>query len=343
MATFIIAEAGVNHNGEDDKALRLVEVAAQAGADAVKFQTFSAAKLVRPGAAKAEYQERATGSGDQFDMLEALEMSRALHERLVARCRELDIEFMSTAFDEDGLDMLVRLGIRRIKVPSGEITNLGFLRHMARKGLPIILSTGMASLDEVKQATAVINTEWQASSTPRSLSEHLTVLHCTSNYPTQPADVNLNAMLTIAREVGVPIGYSDHTLGTAISTAAVALGARVIEKHFTLDKTLPGPDHAASLDPAELKSLIEAIRQVEVAMGDGVKAPTASELPVRALVRRSVTVVRNIAEGIAISATDIALLRPGNGIAPSDFDKVVGRTAARDLKAGETLDWPDLK
>lgn len=342
MATFIIAEAGVNHNGDGEMALRLVEVAHEAGADAVKFQTFTAAKLVRRGAAKAEYQERNTGGGDQFDMLKALEMSTDLHHRLIQRCRELGIEFMSTAFDTEALDMLVDFGIRRIKVPSGEITNLPFLRYMASKGLPIVLSTGMASLEEVQEAVSAIETEWSATAAAPVGQDRLTILHCTSNYPAEASDVNLNAMGTLARETGRPVGYSDHTLGMAISTAAVAMGARVIEKHFTLDKGLPGPDHAASLEPHELKSLVDSIRQVERAMGDGIKAPTASELPVRALVRRSVTAIRDIAAGATLSGLDVELLRPGNGIPPKDFDAALGRKANRAIKAGETIAWSDL-
>lgn len=341
--TFIIAEAGVNHNGDAGLAMRLVETAAASGADAVKFQTFSADRLTRRGAQKAEYQKKSTGDGDQYDMLKALEMSEELHQKLVARSHELGIEFMSTAFDEGSLDLLVELGIRRIKVPSGEITNTPFLRYMARKNLPLIVSTGMANLEEVQQAVVVIADERAVMGMGRKLDDIVTILHCTSNYPAAASDVNLNAMLTMGRETGLPIGYSDHTLGGAVSTAAVALGARVIEKHFTLDKTLPGPDHGASLDPEELGGMVRAIREIEVAMGDGVKAPTASELPVRQLVRRSVTAARDIAAGGTLAAADLILLRPGDGIAPADIDAVPGRRAARDIKAGETIGWSDLE
>ena len=340
MPTFIIAEAGVNHNGDDDMALRLVEVAAEAGADAVKFQTFSADKLTRRGAEKAEYQKHTTGGGDQYDMLKALEMSVELHHRLVEKCLSLGIEFMSTAFDEDSFDLLVSLGIRRVKVPSGELTNHPFLRHMAKAGLPMIVSTGMASLDEVQQAVAVVEEVFMAEG--RSSQGLLTVLHCTSNYPAAPSDVNLHAMQTMARALAVPVGYSDHTLGTLVSISAVAMGAAVIEKHFTLDRRLPGPDHEASLAPDELKAMVEGIRLVETALGDGVKAPTASELPVRGLVRRSVTAIRDIPAGAAIAGDDIALLRPGTGIPPSGRDAVIGRLAARTIAAGETLTWADL-
>jgi N,N'-diacetyllegionaminate synthase len=343
MATFIIAEAGVNHNGDHTRALELVDVAASAGADAVKFQTFSADKLTRRGAAKAEYQQRATGAGDQYEMLKALEMSEELHDKLVARCAALGIEFMSTAFDEQSLDMLVSLGIKRIKVPSGELTNFPFLRYMAERDLPLIVSTGMASLVEVQDAVAVIDEQRRASGLQRPMSEMVTILHCTSNYPARAQDVNLRAMATLGQETNLPVGYSDHTLGIAISTAAVALGATVIEKHFTINKSLPGPDHAASLEPDELTALVSAIRAVEVAMGDGVKAPTADELPVRALVRRSVTLVRDVAKGQAVTAEMVQLMRPGNGIEPKHLRDVFGRLAARDLSSGQTLDWSDLQ
>ncbi|ODT66240.1 MAG: N-acetylneuraminate synthase [Pelagibacterium sp. SCN 63-23] len=343
MSTFIIAEAGVNHNGDAALARRLVEVAAESGADAVKFQSFSADKLTAKGAAKAEYQKRATGDGDQYDMLKALEMSKALHEELAALSSELGIEFMSTAFDEESLDLLIALGIRRIKVPSGEVTNYPFLRYMARKNLPLIVSTGMADLAEVEEAIAVIAAERQASGLAGALENMVTVLHCTSNYPAAVEDVNLNAMLTMGRVTGMPVGYSDHTLGIAVSTAAVAMGACVIEKHFTLDKNMPGPDHAASLNPEELKAMVDAIRAVEAARGDGVKAPTASEVPVRALVRRSVTTVRPISAGLVIKPSDLTLMRPGTGIPPKNLESVIGRKAAHDIVAGKTLDWADLQ
>lgn len=343
MASFVIAEAGVNHNGEEARALELVDVAARAGADAVKFQTFSADKLARRGAAKADYQVRATGEGDQYDMLKALEMSPELHDKLVERCNSLGIEFMSTAFDEQSLDMLISMGIRRIKVPSGEITNTPFLRHMAQKDLPLIVSTGMASLEEVLEAVAVIAEQRSASGLLRPMADMVTILHCTSNYPANVGDVNLRAMITMGQETGLPIGYSDHTLGIAVSTSAVAMGARVIEKHFTIDKSLPGPDHAASLGPDELAAMIAAIRTVEAAMGDGVKAPTAAELPVRALVRRSVTLVRDAAKGQPVTPDMIQLMRPGTGIAPKHVEEVYGRLAARDLSAGQTLEWSDLQ
>ncbi|MBA2402574.1 MAG: N-acetylneuraminate synthase [Bradyrhizobium sp.] len=342
MKTFIIAEAGVNHNGDEKMALELVEAAAKSGADAVKFQTFSADKLARKGAEKAEYQKQATGDGDQHGMLKLLEMSDSLHQRLFARCTELGIEFMSTAFDDESLDFLVALGIKRIKVPSGEITNAPLLRHMASKGLPLIVSTGMAELDEVVVAIGIIRAARESLGFAEPLSDIVTILHCTSNYPAENVDVNLRAMNTMARTTRLPVGYSDHTLGLAVSTGAVALGARVIEKHFTLDSELPGPDHKASLEPDQLATLVQQIRDVEVALGSDIKAPTASELPVRDLVRRSVTTVRPLAAGATVSRDDVTLMRPGTGISPIDLDKVIGRKSARHIPAGETVHWSDI-
>ena len=342
MKTFIIAEAGVNHNGDEKMALALVEAAVKSGADAVKFQTFSADKLTRKGAEKAEYQKQATGDGDQHGMLKALEMSESLHRRLFAHCGELGIEFMSTAFDEESLDFLVELGIKRIKVPSGEITNAPLLRHMAGKGLPLIVSTGMAELYEVVAAVDIIRAARVARGFAEPLAEMVTILHCTSNYPTDSADVNLRAMNTMARATGLPVGYSDHTLGLAVSTGAVALGATVIEKHFTLNAGLPGPDHKASLEPDQLCALVRQIRDIEAALGSDVKAPTASELPVRDLVRRSVTTVRSLPAGTTVGKDDVTLMRPGTGIPPVDLEKVIGRKSARNISAGETLTWSDI-
>lgn len=342
MKTFIIAEAGVNHNGSEELALQLVDTAAACGADAVKFQTFSADKLVRPGAEKAEYQKRETGAGDQYSMLKALEMSDELHRKLVARCAERGIEFMSTPFDEEAADFLLGLGMRRIKVPSGEISNEPFLAFLGAKGVPLIVSTGMATLAEIERAVVVIAAARREAGHTGALAESLTILHCTSNYPAQCSDVNMRAMRTIADATGMPVGYSDHTLGLAVSTAAVALGATVIEKHFTLDRNMPGPDHKASLSPEELAALVRQIRDVEAALGSPVKAPTASELLVRELVRRSVTTTRQIAAGAVLTADDLVLLRPGNGIPPRELAAVVGRTASRDLPAGTTLQWQDV-
>jgi N,N'-diacetyllegionaminate synthase len=340
---FFIAEAGVNHNGSAEMAMQLVETAARCGADAVKFQTFSAEKLVRRGAAKAEYQRRETGEGDQFSLLKALEMSPELHHQLLQRCQELGIEFMSTPFDEDAAEFLLGLGMHRIKVPSGEITNLPFLEFLAAKGLPLIVSTGMATMDDIKVAVATITEARRKAGLGEVDGDALTILHCTSNYPAQCSDVNLRAMQTIAAETGLPVGYSDHTLGIAVSTAAVAMGATVIEKHFTLDRDLPGPDHKASLTPDELAALIRQIRDVEVALGSPVKAPTASELPVRELVRRSVTTARALTAGTVLTRDDLILLRPGNGIQPGELGLVIGKTLQQDLPAGSTLQWQNLQ
>lgn len=343
MNTFVIAEAGVNHNGSDDLALQLVEVAAQCGADAVKFQTFSADKLVRPGAEKAEYQKATTGGGDQHSMLKRLEMSKDLHARLFERCAQLGIEFMSTPFDEEAADFLLDMGMRRVKVPSGEITNHAFLRFLTSKNRPLIVSTGMASLEEVQEAIAVIADERKRLGRTQPIEEMLCILHCTSNYPAASSDVNLRAMQTIAQATGLPVGYSDHTLGVAVSTAAVALGAVVIEKHFTLDKSLPGPDHQASLSPDELAQMVSQIRAVEQALGSALKQPTASELPVRALVRRSVTTARAVPAGALLVPDDVCLLRPGLGIQPKEQESAMGRRVRVALPAGTTLQWSDLE
>jgi len=318
-------------------------VAKECGADAVKFQTFSADKLVRKGAEKAEYQKRETGEGDQYAMLKGLEMSEALHHKLVKRCNDIGIEFMSTPFDEDAADFLVSLGMQHIKIPSGEITNHPFLKFLAQKDIPLILSTGMSTLDEINAAVSVIAAERFINGFISPIEEILTILHCTSNYPADTKDVNLRAMQTIAKSTGLPVGYSDHTLGSAVSTAAVALGAAIIEKHFTIDKNLPGPDHKASLTPFELKELIKQIRDVEYALGSSIKEPTQSELPVRALVRRSLTTVKSLKSGMKISADDVAILRPGTGILPSELTIVLGKKVIRDISSGTTLQWSDLE
>lgn len=339
--TFVIAEAGVNHNGDEAKAIELVEIAARCGADAVKFQTFSADKLVARGTAKAAYQSRETGDGDQHAMLKALELSHSAHERLAARCAVLGIEFMSTPFDEGSVDMLLALGMRRIKVPSGEITNMPFLAYVASKCVPLVMSTGMADMEEIQRAVSLIRSTWQQRGFAPD-ADALTVLHCTSNYPAAFSDVNMRAMHTIAQGAGTPVGYSDHTKGTAIAIAAVALGATVIEKHFTIDTRLPGPDHSASLDPQELAHMVASIRAVEQAMGSATKAPTASELPIRDLVRRSATLARDVVAGETLDAADLVLLRPGTGIAPSELAQLPGKRMTRNLAAGATLHWSDL-
>lgn len=342
MSAFFIAEAGVNHNGDAKRALDMVDVAAACGADAIKFQTFSADKLVSHTAEKADYQKRETGEGGQHAMLKALEMSDDLHAALLERCTARGIEFMSTPFDEEAADMLVGLGMKRIKVPSGEITNHPFLKYLAAKDRPLIVSTGMATLAEIEEALAVIAAARAAHGLTAPMADVVTVLHCTSNYPAAPSDVNLRAMATIAAATEMPVGYSDHTLGLAVSTAAVALGATVIEKHFTLDRTLPGPDHRASLTADELTALIGQIRAVEAALGSSVKAPTEAELPVRAVARRSVAAARDLVAGDALGKGDVVLLRPATGIQPRHFDELPGRVLARDVARGVPLDWADL-
>jgi N,N'-diacetyllegionaminate synthase len=342
MSCFLIAEAGVNHNGSETLALRLVETAAACGADAVKFQTFSAERLVRPGTETAAYQRTNAGTADQFAMLKALELPAGALARLKARADSFGVEFMSTPFDEYAARELVELGMKRIKIPSGEITNLPLLESLAAFDLPLIVSTGMADLEEVREAVGTISEIRARGRFTVPLGERLTLLHCTSNYPAEPVDANLRAMLALRESFCVPVGYSDHTEGTAVAVAAAALGATVIEKHFTLDKSLPGPDHRASLAPDELRQMIRDVRAAVASLGDGVKAPRPSELPVRDLVRRSVTLVRARRRGERIDSADLALLRPGTGIPPRDLVRVAGKRAARDLEVGEHLAWEDL-
>lgn len=339
MSCFIIAEAGVNHNGQLDLALQLVDAAAAAGANAVKFQTFRSDQIVSKGTQKAEYQRTNTGDGDQYDMIRALELDEPAHQAIAARCAQQGIEFMSTPFDEWATDLLLGLGMGVIKIASGELTNRPFLEMLAARGRPLILSTGMGSLDEVRRAVGWLQATHPNAGTPG----WLTVLHCTSNYPALPQDVNLRAMQTLERELGVPVGYSDHTLGIDISVAAVALGAQVIEKHFTLDRNLPGPDHQASLSPAQLADMVTAIRAVEAALGDGIKQPTASELPVRELVRRSAFLRQELPAGAVLSDDNLIFLRPGTGIGPEHWYELRGRVTARALPAGHRLAWEDVQ
>jgi N-acetylneuraminate synthase len=333
VSVFVIAEAGVNHNGSLDLALELVDVAAAAGADAVKFQTFRAAALATAGAGKAAYQERTTGEGSQRAMLERLELDEAAHRALADRAEARGIEFMSAPFDHESLDLLVRLGVRRLKLGSGELTNGPLLEAAARTGLPLILSTGMATLEEVTDAVRLVRAAGAAD---------VTVLHCTTEYPAPPGEVNLRAIATMREALGVPVGYSDHTIGVTVTLAAVALGASVIEKHFTTDRTLPGPDHPASLEPAELAELVSTVRTVEEALGDGVKRPTASELPNLAVARKSLVAASPIAAGEAFTTANVAVKRPGTGISPMRIRDVLSRTASRDYAADELLDVAEL-
>lgn len=317
----IIAEAGVNHNGDYKKAKELVRVAADAGADFVKFQTFKAEKLVTKSAKKAQYQEINIKDTDnsQFSMLKKLEMPEDWYLKLIGYAESLGIKFLSTGFDEESIDFLETFEPELYKLPSGEITNKPLLQHIAQKGKPIILSTGMANMNEIESAIQVIENEGLDR-------RNITVLHCNTEYPTPMQDVNLKAMLHIERELGVKIGYSDHTLGIEVPIAAVAMGARVIEKHFTLDKTLPGPDHRASLEPLELKNMVSAIRNIELAIsGSGIKEPSESEIKNKILGRKSLHASKEIEVGEFIKKEDIIALRPGDGISPMDYEKVVGK------------------
>lgn len=332
MKTLIIAEAGVNHNGDMAMAKALIRVAAEAGADIVKFQTFVADKLVAAGTPKAEYQIATTGGEeDHHAMIARLELAPEDHDVLIAECKAVGIQFFSTAFDEKSLDLLIELGIDRIKVPSGEITNMPLLRHVASKGLPVILSSGMATLGEIEAAIEVVG-----AGVPRSA---ITVLHCNTEYPTPMADVNLRAMTRIGEALGVQVGYSDHTMGIEVPIAAVALGATVIEKHFTLDRSLPGPDHPASLEPNELAQMVRAIRNIEAAMsGDGVKRPSLSEAKNREVARKSLVASRAIAQGEIFTESNVTAKRPGTGISPMRWDEVIGRRASRDFACDELIE-----
>lgn len=332
MSVLVIAEAGVNHNGDMALARRLVAEAAAAGADLVKFQSFRSDRLVVPGAPKARYQAASTDAAEsQLDMIRKLELSRADHESLIEECGRHRIGFFSTAFDAESFDLLVELKLDRVKVPSGEITNLPLLRRFGRSRLPVIVSTGMATLGDIEAALAALET----AGTRR---EQITLLHCNTEYPTPMADVNLRAMQTLRDAFGVPVGYSDHTSGIEMPIAAVALGAVVIEKHFTLDRTLPGPDHPASLEPQELRAMVAAIRNIEVALGDGIKRPSPSEARNRAIARKSMVASRPIGAGEVFSETNVTAKRPGTGLSPMRWDEVMGRVARRDFAADEQIE-----
>jgi N,N'-diacetyllegionaminate synthase len=329
--TLIIAEAGVNHNGDMALAHKLVDAAAEAGADLVKFQTFSAEALVAKDAPKADYQKRLTaGEENQFGMLKRLELSPANHRSLMDWCQERGIGFFSTGFDLASLDFLEGLGFTRHKVPSGEITNYPYLRKMGSFGKEVLLSTGMADLGEIEAALRVL----EESGTSR---EKVIVLHCTTEYPTPMDEVNLRAMRAIGEAFGVRVGYSDHTPGIEIPIAAVALGATVIEKHFTLDRNLPGPDHQASLEPGELKEMVRAIRNVEVALGDGIKKPTLSELKNRLVARKSIVAVGAIRKGEPFTHDNLGSKRPGSGLSPMELPALIGRMSDREYHDGEML------
>lgn len=328
---FIIAEAGVNHNGDIDLALQLIDIAADAGADAVKFQTFSAAALVTKAAQQAEYQVQNTGKIEsQFAMLKRLELSEADHLAIIARCHERAIQFLSTPFDADSIELLHSVGMTTYKVPSGELTNLPYLRHVAKYAQQVILSTGMATYGEVESALQVLLDAGLGR-------QQVTILHATTEYPCPMNEVNLRAMQSMRQAFAVEVGYSDHTQGIEVPIAAVAMGAKVIEKHFTLDKSLPGPDHKASLEPDELTAMVRAIRNVEKALGDGIKRPTMSELKNKTIARKSIVAAIDIRKGELLSEQNITVKRPGTGMSPMRWDEVVGQVAQRDYAADEVI------
>jgi N,N'-diacetyllegionaminate synthase len=331
MSILIIAEAGVNHNGDLALAKQLIDAAAEAGADLVKFQTFSADRLATRQAKKADYQSVTTGSAEsQHQMLSCLELSANMHHELIAYCATRNIGFFSTGFDIESVNFLISLGINHFKIPSGEIINLPYLRHIGQFGKPVILSTGMSTMGDIEAAIDVL----EQAGTTRS---HITVLHCTTEYPTPMAEVNLRAMQSMQAAFGVAVGYSDHTAGIEVAIAAAALGATVIEKHFTLDKNFPGPDHKASLEPDELKGMVSAIRNIEVALGDSIKRLTPSEIRNRPVVRKSLVASKSIKLAEVLSAENITTKRPGTGISPMSWDAVMGRKAVRDFEADELI------
>ena len=332
MSILIIAEAGVNHNGDLALAKRLIDVAADAGADLVKFQTFSADHLATRQAKKADYQCVTTGSAEtQHQMLSRLELSANMHHELIAYCATRKIGFFSTGFDIESVDFLISLGINHFKIPSGEITNLPYLHHIGQFSKPVIISTGMATMGDIEAAIDVL----EQAGTVRSL---ITALHCTTEYPTPMAEVNLRAMQSMQAAFGVAVGYSDHTAGIEVAIAAVALGATVIEKHFTLDKNLPGPDHKASLEPDELKAMVSAIRNIEIALGDGIKRLTPSEARNKPVARKSLVASKVIKVGEVLSAENITTKRPGTGISPMNWDAVMGRKAVRCFAEDELIE-----
>ncbi len=351
---FVIAEAGVNHNGDPDMAIELVDAAAAANADAVKFQTFKATYLATTGAAKAEYQKRTTATSEsQFEMLEKLELSETLHHKIADRCREKKIRFLSTAFDPLSLRFLVEdMKLETLKIPSGEITNAPLLLQAAQSGRDIIMSTGMSSLDEVKEALGVLAFGYMhADDKPPSpdafraafvtagdkLDGKVTLLHCTTEYPAPFDDINLRAMDTLAETFHLPVGLSDHSMGIAVPIAAAARGATIIEKHFTLDRGLPGPDHTASLEPGELKDMVASIRAVEVALGNGIKESRSSEKKNINIVRKSLVALRPISAGERFAENNLGVMRPGGGASPMEFWNWLGRVADRNYAPGEMV------
>lgn len=332
---FIIAEAGINHNGQMTYAKKLIDVAKDGGADAVKFQTFNTEELVTQSAQKAEYQKTTDGSGEsQYDMLKRLELKKDDFIELARYSKEKGIMFLSTPFDKESVDLLDAIGMPVFKIGSGEITNFPLLTYTARKGKPIIVSTGMATLGEIEEALKILK---------NAGAEDIILFHCVSSYPARIEDINLKAMETLKCAFNLPVGFSDHTLGLTASIAAVALGACVIEKHFTLDKKLPGPDHRASLEPIELKQMIRAIRDVEKAMGNGIKMPTEDEEVNKKAVRRSIIANSDILEGTIITEEMLSVKRPGTGITSRYMELVVGRVAGKNIRKNELIKWEMLQ
>jgi N,N'-diacetyllegionaminate synthase len=331
MKTIIIAEAGVNHNGDINLARKMVTEAYEAGADIVKFQTFKADNLVTKTALKANYQLSKTSKNEtHYEMLKRLELTESMHDELLKICKDLKIEFCSAPFDIESVEYLIGIGVKRIKIPSGEITNLPYLNRIGSSGMPIILSTGMSTMEEIGDAIKVL----EDAGSPRDL---ITVLHCNSEYPIPINEVNLSAMKSIHDEFGVKIGFSDHTEGIEVSIAAVALGANIIEKHFTLDRNLPGPDHRASILPHELKEMVRSIRNIEQAIGDGVKQPSSSEKKNLAVARKSIVASKKIVKGTLFSNENITCKRPGEGISPMQIDKVIGSKAKKNFDVNEYI------
>lgn len=334
----IIAEAGVNHNGSMELAKQLIEKASEAGADIVKFQTFKASKLVTQSAKQAEYQKANVQGNDdsQFGMLKKLELDEAMHLELMAYCKQCGITFLSTGFDEDSIDLLAKLDVPFYKIPSGEITNKPYLQHIAKKGKPVVMSTGMSTIDDIRDALNVLT------DAGLDLSK-ISVLHCNTEYPTPMEDVNLLAMHHIRDTFGVQVGYSDHTKGIEVPIAAVALGAEIIEKHFTLDRNMEGPDHKASLEPEELNAMVQAIRNIELAIsGSGEKVITNSERPNVSVARKSIHIAVPMLSGELIQQKHLVMKRPGDGISPMLMDQLIGKSVNKDLQEDHKLSWGDL-
>lgn len=329
--TLIIAEAGVNHNGSIEMAKQLIDAAAVAGVSYVKFQTFKAEKLVTKEAKQAEYQQRNAADSSQYTMLKKLELTPRQHEELVAHCKQKGVRFLSTAFDLESIEYLHSLNLGLWKIPSGEITNYPYLKKIAQYGEPVIMSTGMCSMGDVEQALNVLLKNGLTK-------EQISLLHCNTEYPTPMRDVNLKAMLQLRDNFGVKVGYSDHTKGIEVPIAAVALGAEVIEKHFTLDRTLPGPDHKASLEPNELKAMVDAIRNIEQALGDGQKHVSASEEKNIAIARKSIVAAKDIKRGELLTEENLTTKRPGSGISPMRWEELIGTKAIRDFKEDELIE-----